>query len=350
MRHEHMKRLFSRLALFLGCASLLFGAGGCDFLTGEDQADATGLFPVLLDGRWGYINSLGRMVIEPQFYAAEAFSDDLAHVRTGSGHGFIDRDGDFVIEPRFEDARSFSDGLAAVRMDGRWGYLNRSGTFEINPQFTSAHAFSEGRAFVRTLDYDWEYIDTSGEIVRDATTPDLDEVDEPAFSDGLALVRHGDTYGYIDRAGKLVIPLQYSAARAFADRRAAVKISDRWGYIDDKKSTAISPQFISAASFSDDRAPVRKDGNQWGYIDRSGSLAIAAQFDEAMPFSEGRAPVMVDEKWGYIDPSGAYIIEPQFDEAMPFKDGAARVRINVGERQTYGYIDRDGKFLWYPTD
>ena len=69
-----------------------------------------------------------------------------------------------------------------------------------------------------------------------------------------------------------------------------------------------------------------------------------------MPFSEGRAPVMVDEKWGYIDPSGAYIIEPQFDEALPFKDGAARVRINVGERQTYGYIDRAGKFLWYPTD
>ncbi|RMF56248.1 MAG: WG repeat-containing protein, partial [Bacteroidetes bacterium] len=117
-----------------------------------------------------------------------------------------------------------------------------------------------------------------------------------------------------------------------------------------KHGTAIGPQFISAASFADDRAPVRKDGNLWGYIDRSGALVIPAKYDEARPFSEGRAAVQVGGRWGFIDTEGRLIVEPQFDEVWPFRDGAARVRLNVGERQTIGYVDRNGRYLWYPTD
>jgi hypothetical protein len=201
-------------------------------------------------------------------------------------------------------------------------------------------------------DYTFEYIDAKGTIIRQESTPRFQEVENGDFSDGRALFRTGnDQYGYIDRDGAPVIPAQFSAALEFSDGRAAIKISDRWGYIDTRQQTVINPQFISAESFSENLAPVRQNGNQWGYADERGVIAIAPQFEEARPFREGRAAVLVGEKWGFVDTRGNAILAPTFDDVQDFNNGLARVRVDVGEDESrYGYVDKNGSYVWYPTD
>jgi hypothetical protein len=44
------------------------------------------------------------------------------------------------------------------------------------------------------------------------------------FSEGLADVRHGMKYGYIDRTGKEVIPFEYDVASPFHDGLALVRM------------------------------------------------------------------------------------------------------------------------------
>ena len=91
------------------------------------------LFPIRVDGVYGYINSKGTVVIKPQFDSALKFSDGLALVRIG-GHdieftearldkmggkaGYIDKAGKFVIPARYLFGESFSEGLASVWLDG----------------------------------------------------------------------------------------------------------------------------------------------------------------------------------------------------------------------------------------
>ena len=53
-----------------------------------------GLFPVSQNGRWGYIDSQGRMAIEPRFESAEEFFEDLAIVTVDAKQGAIDRRGE----------------------------------------------------------------------------------------------------------------------------------------------------------------------------------------------------------------------------------------------------------------
>jgi hypothetical protein len=50
-------------------------------------------------------------------------------------YGYINTKGEVVINPQFEAACSFSDGAAAVLKDGKWGYIDTSGNFIISPQF-----------------------------------------------------------------------------------------------------------------------------------------------------------------------------------------------------------------------
>jgi hypothetical protein len=56
----------------------------------------------------------------------------------GDKWGFINTEGIVVIEPQYEDAKSFSNGLAAVQVDGKWGYINAENKLVIRNQFVFA--------------------------------------------------------------------------------------------------------------------------------------------------------------------------------------------------------------------
>src|SRR6185369_6934339 len=89
----------------------------------------------------------------------------------------------------------------------------------------------------------------------------------------------------------------------------------KWGYIDKAGNVVIQPQFERARIFSEGLASVSVDGNRYGYIDKSGTFVINPQYDEARSFSEGLAVVISDGKVGYIDTKGKVVITPQFERA-----------------------------------
>jgi len=95
-------------------------------------------------GKWGYINSDGQIVIEPQFNNAGYFHNGIAKVSFRNKDGFIDKTGQLLFGRKFDSARDFSDGLAPVQIEGKWGYINNKGEVAINPQFEGAESFHEG--------------------------------------------------------------------------------------------------------------------------------------------------------------------------------------------------------------
>jgi serine/threonine-protein kinase len=96
-----------------------------------------GLAPVLVGdfetGKWGYIDSTGNMVIEPQFDNAYEFSDGIATVRIADKWGFIDMTGQHVIDPQFDDTWAFYGGIARVRIGNECGYIDLAGNYIWGP-------------------------------------------------------------------------------------------------------------------------------------------------------------------------------------------------------------------------
>jgi len=89
---------------------------------------------------------------------ARPFSDDgFAAVKRNGKWGFIDTRGRVMIGFRFEDALSFGQHLAAVKKDGHWGYISRNGQIVIDTAFLEAKSFSNGSAPVLTQ-YGWQFI------------------------------------------------------------------------------------------------------------------------------------------------------------------------------------------------
>ena len=57
------------------------------------------LYPILKDGKWGYIDRAGKVVIQPRFYEVQWFSGGLAQVQIDGKLGYIDRSGSYVWKP-----------------------------------------------------------------------------------------------------------------------------------------------------------------------------------------------------------------------------------------------------------
>ena len=95
---------------------------------------AQSLYPVVVNGRWGFMNKSGETVINPQFDGPEDFAEGLAPVRMGRW-GYVDASGKMEINPQFDKADVFSDGLAAVKLGGGGGIRSflRSPTLQSVP-------------------------------------------------------------------------------------------------------------------------------------------------------------------------------------------------------------------------
>ena len=86
------KRLFVLMLCIIGVLS------SCS----QNGQEECGLLSIKKDGKWGYMDKTGKVVIEPQFDGVRLFSEGLANVWIGDKEGYIDKTGKIVINPQFD--------------------------------------------------------------------------------------------------------------------------------------------------------------------------------------------------------------------------------------------------------
>lgn len=261
-----------------------------------------GLAIVQIDGKMGAIDRRGKLVIQPVYSnAAWEFQAGLLAVKQGNLWGFVDKQGQMVIKPQFVDPQlsqlgeeevdiarfylhRFSDGLAAVTRDGvNYGYINNQGEMVIPPMFKYARAFTEGLGLVQTQTGTWGFIDRTGKIVTSLSISENTQVAEVAIlsilSEGLAGVKIGAKWGFVDRQGNQIIPPQFDNIYPFSEGLAGVVVKGKYGFINRQGKMIIPPTFDRAFSFQSSLAPVvigeyGTVNARVGYIDRTGKLVI----------------------------------------------------------------------------
>lgn len=146
--------------------------------------------------KYGY-KANGIWIIDPEYDWAEEFSEGMAVVRKDGKYGYIDISGRLVIPFRFNEAGTFSSGLAPVRLYGKYGYVNKQGEMAIPFKYDWADSFSEGLAAVR-LYGKVAYIGSDDKSI----IPFKLDAGKP-FEDGIAEVMTDGRIMYMDKVGNI---------------------------------------------------------------------------------------------------------------------------------------------------
>lgn len=325
-----------------------------------------GLVRVREGNLWGFADRQGNMVIQPQFKQAEDFSGGLARIALKRGWDFIGRDGSRLTGKSFLRANDYKDGVSCVQEGEFFGYLDPAGQFTIEPKFSKAGDFSQGLApawrkgacglinkkgkYVIPPKYYrvWPFQDSVARIQMGGDmgliNPAGDFVLKPSyreiepFVNGLAKVRQGNTYGYIKPNGEVYIELQYPNAGNFSEGRAPVFQKGKWGFIDTTGTLIIPAIYSSVEVFQGGRAAVQDEG-RWGFIDLEGAVVIPLIYDQVRPFNNERAAVYLSDKgWGFVNTTGVQVIAPEYEKVLNYVNGIARVK-NKGK---WGLVNEYG--------
>ena len=129
----------------------LFENGHDGIIAGDDEIAFVNNRCFVIDGsKVTMINFSGETIGNGIYEDAMPFSDSgYAAVKVGGKWGFVDSNGNMIIEPQYEGARSFSNGKAAICQDGLWGYINQAGEEVLECQFTDVRDVTDSlTAFV----------------------------------------------------------------------------------------------------------------------------------------------------------------------------------------------------------
>lgn len=149
----------------------------------------------------------------------------------------------------------------------KMGFCNHLGKVVIPCTYDRVNWFREGVALVVKNGKSF-YIDNKGNVAIN-TSDDLVAVGD--FYEGLAKVRKGDLYGYIDKTGKNVIPCIFQNAESFHDGMALVGNSKYYTYINKEGKTITDFVFdYTTLPFSNGLALVSFQGKK-GFIDKKGN-------------------------------------------------------------------------------
>lgn len=338
----------------------------------DDTADP--MFRFVQKGKVGYIDFAGKVAIRASLPNQGTFGDEfhegLLAVREKDGTRYLDRSGKMVFRtPAY--GRDFSEERAPASVDSegsKYGFIDRTGRFVISATYHEVGGFSEGLARAWNEGFKqgprMRYIDKQGKVAIPLALSSGTDFHEGRAAVILGACRStgcGYTFAptvpgvgidcrwsYIDHEGRIISPLRFDAAGDFSEGLAAVEISGLWGYIDREGRIAIKPQFEDAMEFSESLAAVRKKG-QWGFINHAGVFVITPRFESAGSFSDGRARVIekVEEAGYYIDKSGKQVFAGDFRWATGFRHGLAHVQLKDGR---YAYINTSGKALFIYRD
>lgn len=119
-----------------------------DFQYDEVDQFHEGLAGFKSNENWGYITREGDVKIQPEYREAYPFKEGLAAVRTKDGKiGFVNKEGTMVIDPIFDGILfhydyidyGFRDGLVSGIVEGehghnRLGWINKAGEFVWGPE------------------------------------------------------------------------------------------------------------------------------------------------------------------------------------------------------------------------
>ena len=162
-----------------------------------------GLASVKENGKWGFIDTLGKKVIDTKYDIVSNFSKGAAMVKLNDGFFIINKKGEAIGNAKYEAGGNPANGTFPVQKDKLAGLIDSKGNTIIDLKYNSIMYMTEDRVWA-SKDGKWGLLDNKGKALSEFIYQAAYD-----FEDGYAMVMLNDEVGVVNKAGKLIVPIEY---------------------------------------------------------------------------------------------------------------------------------------------
>jgi hypothetical protein len=280
--------------------------------------------------KFGVIDKKGKWLITPEYYWLSDFKNGLAVFQKNKDgkSGYLNLEGKIMIEPKYAEAQPFSEGRAMVCPeyanydDSTCGFIDETGTpitsFTYSPYYSEA--FSEGLAKIcqgKGKDLSCGYIDLKGKVIYELTN-DVYQTEYGDWSSTLGSFSGGlapyggrwfdgfQKWGFMNKEFELQIPMIITKPLGKA---------------------SYSPWDFGESIQWQTLGKTKDNEGQMAAMDRNGTIKFYSTYDEVGWFSQGLSAVRMGNKWGFINQKNEVVVDIIYDDVRAYEGGFASVRV-----------------------
>lgn len=353
------------------------------------------LIPFNKDGKFGYVNQQGMVVLAPAYERADVFVGGVGVVNQNDKYGVIDQKGNWIVKPAYDDIWvNDRDSVLTVRKGNAYGFLRLNGQV-ITPvkyysvdgyswgvarvfQFTShpqavnkkgkelipaTHYFEGGpmRGFMKVIDRKTEkagIIDSTGNFFLPCI---YDEISLESAETGKFIVTKitpGDAgtqiknFGVVGGAGKEIIPLRFRQIRYLGDGLFAVKVESKWGVINDKGDVLLDDKYLDVLPAQPGYffySVLTANGMAFGLMNKNMEVVLEPVCQDVKTSYKNCFACLKKTGWGVVDLKGNTIVPFEYwigygtigGNPYNYND----LYIWAEKNNTCNLYERDGRFL-----
>lgn len=374
------------------------------FLIGPSFGQTT-MYPICLDGKWGYMDVNGKILVEPQYDRVFSTETDYALVRIDSIYQLVHHSGEIRASDEYDffGQRINSDGLilAKDRTSGKHGQILLSGQIVVPFDFDYVGPFFDGYARAikngkqGVLSIDGHFFDLSkyseikswnsregcfvvieetkkGEKKKDLFSAKAGKVIvKPDSKNGLFRVHSGRAIMSNSERGSALIDItngsylidfgEYDYISIGTDSVYTVKCGDKYGFIDfelkELLNCSIAFHHVSVLNNGLAAYMTKSPSNKKhaGLINRKNEIVLSTK-----DYSELRFIAQTEDgnnlywakknsKAGILDATGKVVVPFKYDSIYLYGD-LFEIHISdpASSKEMVGYLKLDGTSVWGP--
>ena len=336
-----------------------------------------GLIKIQKGKRYGYIDIMGNLLLEPRYYSISSFKHgyaivsklDYSYDSYGNEHkypifGVIDNQFNEIIPCFFRRMEYLEKSFV---FETEKGYKDLLGNYvtELNgkkiivpSKYLYCKQFNNSSAIAVLKKQFGKRYGLINDMAEDILPPIFENL--TLLDNGLYKFRLNNLFGLVDYKGNILIPNKYHGIGKFSDDLACVQINlelgkaneDRklYGYINSQGDEVLPASYDFIGKRFNQLAVVMKDG-VWGLFRiEDHMLTIVPEAAFLGPCIENLCKMNIggvyDKNnnktsgglWGYVSVKGEIVIEPKYEQVYNFSEGMAAVKLNG----KWGFINSEG--------
>lgn len=164
------------------------------------------LAAVQINGKWGYVDTSGKIIINPFYDLASSFQDGAAVVGVGKQYYLIKKDASKVNTVIYDGANNPGNGTFPVVKGDKYGIVDARGNTIIDFKYENIYPLQESLTWAKK-NGKWGLVRKNGQEITGFIYEAIS-----LFNGGYAQVSTNGKVGIIDKNGKIVVPIEYDLA------------------------------------------------------------------------------------------------------------------------------------------